>query len=165
MPPWAQSCLWAVKHDSAAMPTSSKTNPSPICLSSSGFGKNAFHRATDKQNSRWASRLHSLPLILEKTSSSRLATRAEHISHCCLFYPLPLLWITGQEITFLFICITLCSDTRVRAAYQLHLCMNVFSLQHQWNEGLRASFVNIFVNTHERWYEVEVDMQTRPEAC
>lgn len=52
MPFCEHSCLRAAKHDSAAMPTSSKTNPSPICLSSSGFGKNAFHRATDKQNSR-----------------------------------------------------------------------------------------------------------------
>lgn len=59
-PFWKQSCSWAAKLDSAAMPTSSGTSPSPICLSSSGFGNNAFHCAPDKQNSRWASQLHRL---------------------------------------------------------------------------------------------------------
>lgn len=43
-------CLWAAKHDSAAMPTSSATNPPPICFSSSGFAKECFsscHRQTE----------------------------------------------------------------------------------------------------------------------
>lgn len=34
--------LWAAKHDSAAMPTRSATNPPPICFSSSGFAKECF---------------------------------------------------------------------------------------------------------------------------
>ena len=61
---------------------SSKTNPSPICLSASGFGKNAFHRATDKQNKRWASQLHSLPSHLPKDSSLQARYRSRTL-HCC----------------------------------------------------------------------------------
>lgn len=151
MPSWEQSCLWAVKHDSAAMPTSSKTNPSPICLSSSGFGKNAFHRATDKQNSRWASRLHSLPLILAKASRSRLATKAEHISHCCLFYPLPSLWITGREITSLVYLHHIVQWHKCKSSVSITLCLNFFFFwPWQQNEVLRGDFVNKFLNTHER---------------
>lgn len=75
---WKQWCLGAAKHDSAAMPTRSQSNPSSICLSFSGFGKNAFHLATDKQNSRWASLSH----ILTQRSCSRLKTGAENVSHC-----------------------------------------------------------------------------------
>lgn len=34
-----------------------------------------------------------------------------------------LLWITGQDITYLFICITLCSDTRVTGVYHSELTL------------------------------------------
>lgn len=87
MPFCEHSCLRAAKHDSAAMPTSSKTNPPqyaspPVDLVRMLFIVPQTNRIADEHLDYTAS-LSSQ----QKSPRSGLASRAEHISHCCLFYP------------------------------------------------------------------------------
>lgn len=141
---WEQSCLWAVKHDFAAMTTGSKTNPPPICFSFSGFGKNAFHRAIDKQNSRWASTTQP-PSHLSKDFSLQAFYQS--------WTRLPLLFVLSPAIAVNYwtgdyspICITLCSDTRVRATNIGYGC--VFAVAP--SEWKSKGNVCESLNTHER---------------
>lgn len=100
--------------------------PPPICLSFSGFGKNVFHRAIDKQNSRWASTSQP-PSHLSKDFSLQAFYRSRTY--------LPLLFVLSPAIAvnhwtgdYSLVCITLCSDTGVRVATVVYECFFFFLL-------------------------------------